>query len=83
MKDSEHPYESPATSNFKWRRGYHLGGRSIMWARMSYRLSNFDFEANLKDGHGVDWPIRYEDLAPWYDKAETFAGVSGGLDGLA
>jgi choline dehydrogenase-like flavoprotein len=83
VKDSEHPYETPEGRPYKWRRGYHLGGRSIMWARMSYRLSNLDFEANLKDGHGVDWPIRYEDLAPWYDKVETFAGVSGSQEGLS
>jgi choline dehydrogenase-like flavoprotein len=82
VKDSEHPYETAEGKEFKWRRGYHLGGRSIMWARMSYRLSDYDFEANLKDGHGVDWPIRYADVAPWYDKVETFAGVSGSMDGL-
>jgi choline dehydrogenase-like flavoprotein len=82
VKDSEHPYETPKDRPYKWRRGYHLGGRSIMWARMSYRLSNLDFEANLKDGHGVDWPIRYEDLAPWYDKVESFAGISGSKEGL-
>jgi choline dehydrogenase-like flavoprotein len=83
VKDSEHPYETPENRPYKWRRGYHLGGRSIMWARMSYRLSEYDFEANLKDGHGVDWPIRYADLAPWYDKVETFAGISGSREGLA
>lgn len=82
VKDSEHPYETPVDRPYKWRRGYHLGGRSIMWARMSYRLSDHDFGANLKDGHGVDWPIRYADLSPWYDKVETFAGVSGSNEGL-
>jgi choline dehydrogenase-like flavoprotein len=82
VKDSEHPYETPEDRPYKWRRGYHLGGRSIMWARMSYRLSDYDFEANLKDGHGVDWPIRYADIAPWYDKVETFAGIAGSKEGL-
>jgi choline dehydrogenase-like flavoprotein len=82
VKDSEHPYETPKDRPYKWRRGYHLGGRSIMWARMSYRLSDYDFEANLKDGHGVDWPIRYADIAPWYDKVETFAGIAGSKEGL-
>jgi choline dehydrogenase-like flavoprotein len=82
VKDSEHPYETPEGRPYKWRRGYHLGGRSIMWARMSYRLSDYDFGANLADGHGVDWPIRYADLAPWYDKVETFAGISGSQEGL-
>lgn len=68
---------------FDWYRGYHLGGRSIMWGRQSYRFSDFDFEANSKDGHGVDWPIRYKEIAPWYDYVEKFAGISGNKDGLA
>lgn len=82
VKDSEHPYSTPEDRPFSWIRGYHLGGRSIMWGRQSYRLSPMDFEANAKDGHGVDWPIRYEDLAPWYDHIETFIGVSGSKEGL-
>lgn len=77
VKDNENPYETAGDSEFKWYRGYHVGGRSLMWNRQSYRLSQMDFEANKKDGHGVDWPIRYEDLAPWYDHVETFAGISG------
>ena len=68
---------------FDWYRGYHLGGRSIMWGRQSYRFSDFDFEANSKDGFGVDWPIRYKEIAPWYDHVEKFAGISGNKDGLA
>jgi choline dehydrogenase-like flavoprotein len=82
VKDSEHPYTTPADKPFTWIRGYHLGGRSIMWGRQSYRLSPQDFEANAKDGHGCDWPIRYEDLAPWYDHVEKFVGVSGSKEGL-
>ena len=82
VKDSEHPYSTPDDRPFSWIRGYHLGGRSIMWGRQSYRLSPMDFEANARDGHGVDWPIRYEDLAPWYDHIETFIGVSGSKEGL-
>ena len=82
VKDSEHPYTYPEDKPFMWIRGYHLGGRSIMWARQSYRLSEMDFESNLKDGHGVDWPIRYADMAPWYDHVETFAGISGSKEGL-
>lgn len=83
VKDSEHPYLQAEAKPFTWIRGYHLGGRSIMWGRQSYRLSPMDFEANAKDGHGTDWPIRYEDLAPWYDHIEKFIGVSGSKDGLA
>ncbi len=83
VDDLKHPYSE--TKRFDWLRGYHVGGRSIMWGRQSYRLSDMDFEANKKDGHGVDWPIRYKDIAPWYDKVEEFIGVSGqnlGLDQL-
>lgn len=82
VKDSEHPYTTPEGKPFSWIRGYHLGGRSIMWGRQSYRLSEQDFGANAKDGHGCDWPIRYDDLAPWYDKVETFVGVAGSKEGL-
>ncbi|MFM2361043.1 MAG: hypothetical protein RLY16_3036, partial [Bacteroidota bacterium] len=67
---------------FDWFRGYQVGGRSLLWGRQSYRWSDFDFEANAKDGHGVDWPVRYKDIAPWYDHAEKFAGISGSLEGL-
>lgn len=82
VKDSEHPYSFPEDKPFHWIRGYHLGGRSIMWGRQSYRLSPMDFEANAKDGHGSDWPIRYEDLAPWYDHVEKFVGVAGSREEL-
>ncbi|QIK78281.1 GMC family oxidoreductase [Sphingomonas piscis] len=82
VKDSDHPYTYPADKPFLWIRGYHLGGRSIMWGRQSYRMSPMDFESNAKDGHGNDWPIRYEDLKPWYDHVEKFAGISGSKDGL-
>lgn len=80
VKDKESPYTE--TKRFDWFRGYHVGGRSLMWGRQSYRWSDFDFEANAKDGIAVDWPIRYKDIAPWYDYAETFAGISGSKDGL-
>jgi choline dehydrogenase-like flavoprotein len=83
VKDSEHPYSHPDDKPFLWIRGYHLGGRSLMWGRQSYRMSAMDFEANAKDGHGSDWPVRYEDLAPWYDHVEKFAGISGSKEGLA
>lgn len=68
---------------FKWVRSYRLGGRSTLWGRQSYRWSDLDYEANVKDGVGVDWPIRYKDLAPWYDHVESFAGISGSLEGLS
>ncbi|MFB9056391.1 GMC oxidoreductase [Mariniflexile ostreae] len=77
----DHPYNEP--KRFDWIRGYHVGGRSIMWGRQSYRWSDMDFEANKVDGHGVDWPIRYNDISPWYDKVEAFIGVSGENRGLA
>ena len=80
VDDVKHPYNE--TKRFDWMRGYHVGGRSIMWGRQSYRLSDIDFEANKKDGHGVDWPIRYKDISPWYDKVEQEIGVSGQNLGL-
>ncbi len=79
-KEKECPYVE--VKPFDWKRGYHVGGRSLMWGRQSYRLSDLDFEANAKEGIAVDWPIRYKDLAPWYSYAERFAGVSGNRDGL-
>ncbi|HEU0111018.1 MAG TPA: GMC family oxidoreductase, partial [Flavisolibacter sp.] len=80
VKDKECPYTE--VKRFDWFRGYHVGGRSLMWGRQSYRLSEIDFEANAKEGIGTDWPIRYKDIAPWYDHAETFAGISGSIEGL-
>ncbi|TMM58729.1 GMC family oxidoreductase [Maribacter algarum] len=76
----DHPYEE--TKSFAWMRGYHVGGRSITWGRQSYRFSEIDFEANRKDGHGIDWPIRYKDISPWYDKVEKYIGVNGEKLGL-
>ncbi|NII55810.1 GMC family oxidoreductase [Luteibacter sp. SG786] len=81
VDDIDNPYEE--TKPFDWFRGYHVGGRSLMWGRQSYRLSEMDLEANGKEGVGVDWPIRYKDLAPWYDYVEHFIGVSGNNDHLA
>jgi len=80
VKDKECPYTE--TKPFSWFRGYHVGGRSLMWGRQSYRFNKWDFEANAKDGFGVDWPIRYDDMAPWYSHAEKFAGIQGSLEGL-
>ncbi len=80
VKDSESPYTE--IKRFDWFRGYHVGGRSLTWGRQSYRFSDLDFEANAKDGYGVDWPIRYRDIAPWYDYVERFAGISGSKEGL-
>jgi len=82
VKDDEHPYEEAEGTSYDWLRGYHTAGRSIMWSRQTYRLSNLDFEANKTDGHGIDWPIRYEDIEPWYSKVETFIGISGSEEGL-
>ncbi len=83
VNDRENPYEFDSDKPFHWIRGRHVGGRSIMWGRQVYRWSDLDFEANLKDGVAVDWPIRYADIAPWYDHVERFIGVSGQSEGLA
>ena len=81
VNEKESPYTE--VKPFAWWRAYQLGGRSILWGRQSYRWSDFDFEANAKDGIAVDWPIRYKDLEKWYDYVETFAGISGSKEGLA
>ena len=80
LKDDEQPFiqEKP----FRWVRGYHMGGKSLMWARQTQRWSDYDFEGPVRDGFAVDWPIRYKDLAPWYDHVEQFAGIAGNRDGL-
>ena len=83
VNDAENPYTTAAGTDFNWWRSYQLGGRSLTWGRQSYRWSDFDFGANASDGHGTDWPIRYADLAPWYDRVEEFIGVSGAQEGLA
>jgi len=82
VSDREHPYVTPDDKPFRWIRGYQLGGRSLIWGRACWRWSDLDFEANRRDGHGVDWPIRYRDLAPWYGYVERFIGVSGERLGL-
>lgn len=82
VKDSEHPYTHPENKPYRWFRGYQTGGRSLIWGRGAYRLSDLDFEANLKDGVGVDWPIRYKDIAPWYDYVEKFIGVCGSIENI-
>ena len=81
VDDIDHPYNE--NKRFDWIRGYHVGGRSLLWGRHSYRLSDFDFEANAKEGIAVDWPIRYKDIAPWYSYVEKHIGISGEKLGLA
>ena len=81
--DKKHPYTYPPDIPFRWLKGLHTGGKSMTWWRQSYRLSEMDFESNARDGHGVDWPVRYKDIAPWYDYVEEYIGVSGQNEGLA
>jgi len=82
VNDRENPYAKAEGTDFTWFRSYNLGGRSLTWGRQSYRWSDYDFISNKRDGHGTDWPIRYADIAPWYDKVEEFIGVSGAAEGL-
>ncbi|MBL7844469.1 MAG: GMC family oxidoreductase [Cyclobacteriaceae bacterium] len=82
VNDLENPYTEKEGKRFDWMRGYHVGGRSIMWGRQSYRWAPLDFEANVKDGIAIDWPVRYKEIEPWYDYVETFIGVSGQAEGL-
>ncbi|KGE16184.1 GMC oxidoreductase [Sphingobacterium deserti] len=78
--EEDNPYTE--VKPFIWWRSYRMGGRSILWGRQSYRLSQMDFEANEKDGVAVPWPINYADMAPWYDYVEKFAGISGSNENL-
>jgi len=80
VKDKEHPYVQDKP--FDWIRGYQVGGKSLLWARQTQRWSKFDFEGPGRDGFAVDWPIRYDDIAPWYSHVERFAGIAGNRDGL-
>jgi choline dehydrogenase-like flavoprotein len=80
VKDSEHPYQQEKP--FDWVRGYQVGGKSLIWARQTQRWSKYDFEGPGRDGFAVDWPIRYDDVAPWYSHVERFVGISGNYDGL-
>ena len=82
IKDTEHPYTTDPGKPFRWMRGRQVGGKSIVWGRQCYRWSDLDFNANLRDGIAIDWPIRYADLAPWYDYVEDFIGISGEALGL-
>lgn len=81
VNDLENPYTE--LKRYDWIRGDVVGGRSLLWGRLCYRWSDLDFDANKKDGFGVDWPIRYKDIAPWYDYVEQFIGVSGKSEGIA
>ena len=78
--DGANPYTE--TKPFLWLRGHQMGGKSLLWGKQTYRWSDLDFEANAKDGNGVDWPIRYKDIEPWYTYVEKFAGISGEALGL-
>jgi len=78
--DKDSPYTE--VKRFDWFRGYHVGGRSLLWGRQSYRWSDLYFEENAKDGIAIDWPVRYKDIEPWYEYVEKFAGVSGSKEGL-
>ncbi len=80
INDQDNPYEE--TKRYDWIRGDIVGGRSLLWGRLCFRWSDLDFTANLKDGHGVDWPIRYKDIEPWYKYVESFIGVSGSTEGI-
>lgn len=78
--DKDSPYTE--VKRFDWFRGYHVGGRSLLWGRQSYRWSDMYFEENAKEGIGVDWPVRYKELEQWYSYVEKFAGISGSKEGL-
>lgn len=83
VKDTEHPYDFPSDKPYWWFRGYQTGGRSLIWGRGAYRWSDYEFDIDQSDGHGIQWPFRYADIKPWYDYVERFIGVSGSMEGLS
>jgi choline dehydrogenase-like flavoprotein len=82
VNDHENPYTFPADKPFMWIRGRQVGGKTFCWARESYRYSDYEFKAASRDGYGEDWPFSYKDLEPYYDRVESFIGVSGSREGL-
>ena len=80
--DKKHPYTTPEDKPFRWLKGFQTGGKSLLWYRQSYRMSKIDFEAHKQDGQGIDWPVSYEDIEPWYDYVEEYIGISGKEEGL-
>ncbi len=82
VNDRENPYTTPEDKPFTWIRGRQVGGKTYCWARESYRFSDHEFRAASRDGFGLDWPFDYAEIAPYYDKVESFIGVSGNKDGL-
>src|SRR5205085_10210254 len=82
INDKHNPYTTDPGRPSLWMRGRQVGGRSIIWGRPSYRCSDLDFAANLRESIAIDWPIRYQDIATWYDYVEDFIGVSGQTEGL-
>jgi choline dehydrogenase-like flavoprotein len=83
VDDNEHPYTFPEDKPFMWIRGRQVGGKTYCWARESYRYSNYEFQAASRDGYDQDWPFTYAELEPYYNKVETYIGVSGSREGLA
>ena len=83
VKDTENPYTTPKDKPFSWIRSRQVGGKSITWGRQTYRLSDYDLKARSRDGYGVDWPLSYAELAPYYERVERFIGISGRAEGLS
>ena len=82
VNDHQNPYTFPTDKPFMWIRGRQVGGRTFCWGRESYRYSDYEFKAASRDGYGEDWPFSYKDLEPYYDKVESFIGVSGSREKL-
>ena len=79
VDEKDHPYTG---TNYAWVRARLLGGKTNIWGRLALRLSDYDFKAASRDGYGEDWPISYKDIEPYYDKVDTYLGISGVKEGL-
>lgn len=80
IKDADHPYVQKKP--FDWIRGYQVGGKSLIWGRACQRWSDYEFKAPARYGYGIEWPIDYNDISPWYTHVEKFIGVCGNKDGI-
>src|SRR5690606_5191546 len=82
VNDIENPYTTPDDKPFHWIRQRRLGGRSLSWGRQTYRMGSLDLQAADHDGYGANWPLRYEEIVPYYEKVERAIGISGRAEGL-
>ena len=83
LDNEENPYTTAPDTVYRWGRSRCLGGRTLHWARATDRMADYEFKAASRDGYGMDWAVTYADMKPYYDRVESFIGVSAAMEGLA